>query len=290
MKSYTLPSDTHIGHVRLQVADLNRALAFYHDLLGFPIQGRRDGEARLSANGEPPAHIILFEHKGAPPKPPRTTGLYHVAIRLPDRLALGRIFLRLVQERWPLQGAADHLVSEALYLADPDGNGLELYRDRPRQDWPRQNGAIAMASDPLDANGLLKQASQEPSGWSGIDPRTDIGHVHLHVSDLGRAEEFYSGLLGLDVTQRSYPGALFMSAGGYHHHLGVNTWAGRGAPPPPPDAAGLISFSLDLPDPDAREALMARLQKADAIKDAPAGKAGNGRAIVQDADGNRVEI
>jgi len=290
MKSYTLPPDTHIGYVRLQVSDLERALAFYHDLLGFPIRVRQEEETLLSASGDPPTHINLRERKGAPPKPPRTTGLYHVAIRLPDRLALGRILMRLVQERWPLQGAADHLVSEAIYLADPDGNGLELYRDRRRQEWPRQNGTIAMASDPLDADGLLKQAAQEPAEWGGIDPRTDIGHVHLHVSDLGRAEEFYSGLLGLEVTQRSYPGALFMSAGGYHHHLGVNTWAGRGAPPAPREAAGLVSFSLELPGTDARQELLARLREAGALKDELAGEISTDRAVVQDVDGNRVEI
>jgi catechol 2,3-dioxygenase len=194
-----------------------------------------------------------------------------------------------VDQGWPFQGAADHLVSEALYLTDPDGNGLELYVDRPRAAWPYRNGQLIMATDPLDLNALLAEADQDPAPWTGVDPGVDVGHVHLHVSDLARAEAFYSGLLGMDVTQRGYPGALFLSAGGYHHHLGVNTWAGAGAPPPPPDAVGLISFALNLPGAPAWRALLDRLRAAGAPLEG--GEWENGLyALIYDPDRNGIEL
>ncbi len=238
MTKFSLPAEAHIGQVHLQVSDLARALAFYSSLLGFRQAGKAGGSVLLSATGRAPCHIVLTEIPDARRKPARTTGLYHVALRYPSRLALARAFRRLVDYDWPFQGFADHLVSEALYLADPDGNGLELYVDRPRDQWQRRNGQLEMATDPLDVNALLAEADADATPWTGVYPETDVGHVHLHVSDLTRAEAFYSDLLGLDVTQRGYPGALFLSAGGYHHHLGVNVWAGAGAPPPPLEAAG----------------------------------------------------
>ncbi len=188
-----------------------------------------------------------------------------------------------------MQGGADHGVSEALYLADPDGNGLELYRDRPRSEWRWSDGQVAMVTDPLDAAGLLGTISPA-EGWPGLDPRTVIGHVHLHVSDLARAETFYHGLLGLDVTQRSYPGALFLAAGGYHHHLGVNIWAGRGAPPPPEDAVGLIAFAVDVPDDDVWHQIINRAREA--CLDVQEQQETDSRvgALIQDPDHNGVVI
>lgn len=290
MTDFRLPEGTHIGRVRLQVRDLQRALAFYQELLGFRQVAGDGGMAMLSATGQPPLHIVLSEHPDARRKPARTTGLYHIAIRLPSRRALARVFQRLVAQEWPFQGFADHLVSEALYLSDPDGNGLELYVDRPQEQWTRRNGQIEMATDPLDVQGLLAEAESEAGPWTGIDPGTDIGHVHLHVSDLARAESFYHGLLGLDVTQRGYPGALFLSAGGYHHHLGVNTWAGAGAPPPPADAVGLLSFSLTLPDREARRTLEQRARKAGIELTQPGDNSRAGGVLIHDPDGNAVEL
>jgi catechol 2,3-dioxygenase len=160
-----------------------------------------------------------------------------------------------------LQGASDHRVSEALYLADPDGNGLELYVDRPREQWPVYDGQVAMTTERLDLNHLLAEIQEDSEPWAGIDPGTDIGHVHLQVSDLSQAEAFYHGLVGLEVTQRSYPGALFLSAGGYHHHVGVNVWNSLGASPPPENASGLISFAIRIPERSAWEALVQRLEQ-----------------------------
>lgn len=290
MNQFQLPSEAHVGHVRLQVADMERSLAFYGELLGFREISHNGDTVALSSTGQLPYHIVLTERRGAQPKPPRTTGLYHVAIRFPTRHALARTVMRLATHNWPFQGAADHLVSEALYLADPDGNGLELYVDRPRDRWYRQDDQIAMATEPLDLEDLLSEGAKNPESWSGAHPETEIGHVHLQVSDLKRAEKFYHDLLGLDITQRGYPGALFMSAGGYHHHLAVNVWAGVGAPQPPPDAVGLLSFALQIPDGEAWQMVLARMAAAglEVTEQPDNGYAQS--ALVRDPDGTTVEL
>lgn len=265
MSSYRLPPQTHIGLAHLRVSDLDRALSFYRDRVGFREARRNGATAVLSASGGAPAHLVLEALPGARPRPPRTTGLYHVAIRLPTRAALAQVVRRLAGGGWPFQGAADHGVSEAFYLADPDGNGLELYVDRPREQWAWSGDQVAMVTEPLDVEGLLAEAGEADDGL--LDPGADIGHVHLSVSNLAQAEAFYADLLGLDVTQRTYPGALFLAAGGYHHHLGTNTWAGSGAIPPPPDAVGLAAFELRLPDRAAWEALVERVRVAGYMPD-----------------------
>ncbi len=282
MNEFRLPEAAHIGFVHLRVTDQDRALAFYRDRLGFREIERGTDSAVLSASGGLPAHILLTSQPDAPARQPRTTGLYHVAIRLPNRRALARVLRELVQQRWPLQGAADHGVSEAIYLPDPDGNGLELYTDRPRAEWSWRGDQVTMVTDPLDAEDLLAQADGAP--WDGIDSDTDIGHMHLQVSDLNRAEAFYSGLLGFDVTQRTYPGALFVAAGGYHHHLGLNIWAGHNAPRPAPNAVGLISYAITLPDDASRDMLVQRLTAAGI-------EVSNGSApTLHDPDGNTVVL
>lgn len=288
MPDHRLPPATQIGLAHLRVSDLPRALSFYCDRVGFR-EMRRDGAtAILSASGSAPAHLVLEAAPNARPKPPRTTGLYHVAIRLPTRAALAAVIRRLAASGWRFQGAADHGVSEAFYLADPDGNGLELYADRPRERWTWDGGQVAMFTEALDVEGLLAEAPGADDGL--IDPGADIGHVHLSVSDLARAEAFYADLLGLDVTQRSYPGALFLAAGGYHHHLGTNTWAGPGAVPPPPDAVGLAAFELRLPDRGAWGALVERARAAGYAPE-PAPSYGVADAVLlRDPDHNGVLI
>ncbi|NOX60867.1 MAG: VOC family protein [Chloroflexi bacterium] len=258
MTRFTLPATTHIGRVRLKIADLDRSLRFYGDHLGLQVVRRENDSAHLAARADGPILIILTAIPNAQPKPRRSTGLYHVAIRLPDRPALARVFKRLVDLGWPFQGFSDHKVSEAIYLADPDGNGLELYRDKPRSAWPWKDKQIAMSTDPLDVEALLNEAEADPQPWRGIHPDTDIGHVHLHVRDLLEAEAFYRDVLGLDVMQRTYPGALFFAAGGYHHHVGVNTWIGRHAAAPPSNAVGMEYFTLMVPDRSAIETIARR--------------------------------
>lgn len=243
-----LPDDAHIGGVSLTVRNLERSVAFYRDVLGFRAGKRTGVEAALSADGERTL-IELHERADAVLRPRRCPGLFHFAILVPNRAALGRSLRRLVEQDRPLTGVADHLVSEALYLNDPDGLGIEIYRDRPRETWKRVNGHIAMATDPLD----LESVANEPGAelpWTGLDAGTVIGHVHLHVPSLVEAERLYCGIVGFEPMVRAYPGALFVAAGGYHHHLGLNIWMGEGAPPPPENAVGLRWFSVlarDLP-------------------------------------------
>ena len=244
VNDFRLPGQTHIGYVRLQVSNLKRSLHFYENLVGLKRAIHLGNTVVLSASGKAPYHVILTERPGARPKPARASGLYHVAIRFPNRRELAKVFRRLYAHDTEFQGFSDHLVSEAIYLADPDENGIELYVDRPRAQWVMQEDQVQMATLPLNLDSLLGELREGDSDADPIDSNTDIGHVHLHVSDLHAADEFYNGLLGFDVTQRSYPGALFLSAGGYHHHIGANTWAGRGVPPPPNDAVGLLAFGF----------------------------------------------
>lgn len=262
MNGFRLPDATEAAHVRLQVSDLDQALTFYVEVLGFKKIVDESGAAALSADGAEPPLIWLNERKGAVPKPPRSTGLYHVAIRAATRLELAHLLERLLESEWPLQGMADHLVSEAIYLADPDGNGIELYVDRPKELWPRKGSEISMGTSALDVDSLLRELDRNGHRWLGVDALTTIGHVHLQVSGLAGAERFYHGLLGLDVVSRSFRDALFLSAGGYHHHLGLNVWGTAGAPPPPPSAVGLLSWGLRVPDGDTWVTLLERMRAA----------------------------
>ncbi len=242
---YRLPAATRLGCVRLQVADLARSLAYYQDVLGFRVIGRGDGRATLGAHGDDTPLIELHEHPGAAPVPRRgRLGLYHFAILLPDRTALGRLIVHLAG-LGVRAGASDHLVSEAIYLADPDGLGIEVYADRPRSTWRYLDRELAMDTQPLNVASLAEAAGGQP--WTGMPAGTVIGHVHLHVGDLDQAAAFYHAALGFDQVVWSYPGALFLSAGGYHHHLGVNTWA-AGAPRATEDDARLLEWEIVLPD------------------------------------------
>jgi catechol 2,3-dioxygenase len=255
----SIDSGTSMGAVRLVVADLDRIRDFYRDAIGLSELPPENGTVRLGTDGEP--IIELVGEPDARPRPHGTSGLFHLAILVPSRPDLARALQRVAEAGWRLSGASDHLVSEALYLSDPEGNGIELYRDRPREEWPVRDGAIQMDTLPLDLDGVLSELRREDAN-AGMPPATRIGHVHLNVGDLTAAEAFYSGALGFDVTVRGYPGALFVSAGGYHHHLGLNTWAGEGAPPPPHGSRGLLRFEIVLPSAEALAAEENRLLEA----------------------------
>lgn len=205
--------------------------------------------------------LILTEIPGAE-KVARRSGLYHFTILTPSRRALGKSLRNLIDTGTEIQGGADHLVSEALYLADPDGNGIEIYRDRPRDEWQYENGQIKMATDPLDYQGILEMANGSNGYWDGLESSTRLGHMHLHVANLDQATEFYAQVLGFDFLLNYMGAASFLSAGGYHHHIGLNTWNGIGAASPPPDAAGLRYFSVNLVGTGEREKLVARLDHA----------------------------
>jgi catechol 2,3-dioxygenase len=250
---YRLPDATRLGPVRLQVADLERSLAFYEGTLGFRVVGRDASGALLGVQGSDAALVELHARPGANPAPRRgRLGLYHFAILLPDRASLSR-FVRHLWDIDARAGSADHLVSEAFYLQDPDNLGIEIYADRPRDAWRRNGRELMMATDAIDAAGLAAAAGDDP--WTGMPAGTTIGHVHLHVGDLAAAAAFYSEALGFDRTLWGYPGALFLGAGGYHHHLGANTWAGAGATPPQASDARLLEWTIELPDDASLSAL-----------------------------------
>lgn len=249
---YRLPQATRLGGVHFQVADLTRSLAYYQDVIGLRVLRHSGADAELTAHDDDRVLISLHERVGAVPVPSRgRLGLFHVAILLPDRASLGRFLSHLVarQER---AGMSDHLVSEALYLTDPDGLGLEIYADRPRASWEVRGRQLAMATEPLDTRAVLAAANGEP--WRGAPAGTTIGHVHLHVGDLDRGARFYHDTLGMDKMVWEYPGALFLAAGGYHHHLGTNTWA-RGNEPAKQHEARLMEWTVEVPTADDVQAV-----------------------------------
>ena len=271
------------GGVRLNVADLARAQEFYEDAIGLRLLDRSEGLARLGADGLTAVELVALP--GAVPRPPRTTGLFHLAILVPGRAQLAGALARIASTGWRLTGASDHLVSEALYLNDPEGNGIEIYRDRPRSEWRYEDGGIQMSTLPLDLDGLVAELRDDEPGTYGMPAGTRIGHVHLNVADLDEAEAFYSGTLGFDVTVRGYPGALFLSSGGYHHHIGVNTWAGPGAPAPPEGSRGLEWFDLVVDDQRDLAELERRLQAAGVeLKQVPEG------LMTRDPSGNGLLV
>lgn len=250
---YRLPAGLRLGAVRLQVADLQRSLEYYQQVLGLAPLRREGAHAALGPRGSAEPLVELFERPGANPVPRRgRLGLYHFAILLPDRAALGRFVSHLV-EIGARAGASDHLVSEALYLNDPDGLGIEVYADRPRAEWAHRDRQLLMSTDPLDLNALMAAGEDRP--WEGMPRGTRMGHVHLHVADIPSASSFYHEGLGFDQMVWSYPGALFLSAGGYHHHLGVNSWAAD-ADPAGADDARLLEWEIVLPaESDVEEAV-----------------------------------
>lgn len=275
-----LPAQTEVDSVDLTVSDLGRALELYRDVLGFRVLRQENGVAHLGA--ERPL-LRLHEDPRAPARPPGASGLFHVAYLLPDRAHLGRLVRRLIELRHPIEGASDHIVSEALYLSDPDGNGIEVYVDRPRELWTRADGGIQMATRPLDVRSLVEAAGEAP--YEHAPHGTKVGHIHLNVAHVPSAEAFYRDAVGLDVTARYGPEASFLSAGGYHHHVAVNTWGTRGGPRPPAGAIGLREYTLRAPGRDALDALAERLQKEGAPFEEPA------KALVaSDPSGNRVRF
>ena len=256
---FRLHADTRPGRVRLQVSDLDRSLAYYERVIGLRALDRSDGEATIGVPEDRSPLIELFERPGAAPAPRGgRPGLYHFAILLPDRPDLGA-FVRHLGEVGVRAGAADHLVSEAVYLQDPDGLGIEVYADRPRSEWRSRDGQLVMATDPLNLPALVRAAGTDR--WTGLPAGTTIGHVHLHVGDLADADAFYHRALGLDRMVWSYPGALFLAAGGYHHHLGLNTWAAS-SQPRGEDESGLLEWELRVPSPDDVAAALRSLEAA----------------------------
>lgn len=253
--------DTVLGEVKLKISNLEQSIRFYEQVVGLQVLQRDNLTASLTADGS--TILIQLEQitNVLQSAPRRTTGLYHVAILLPTRKALGHALKRLIEYRIPV-GQADHLVSEALYISDPDNNGLEIYADRPRSEWQRDaNGDYVMATNPIDWEGLLQAAEGETERQ--MPQGTIIGHVHLHTVGLPESRAFYHSLLGFDIVgDYKEMRALFVSAGGYHHHIGLNIWAGIGAPAPAANATGLVYFTIVYPDKNELTATVNRLQDA----------------------------
>jgi len=258
----SLPTTLTLGQVHLTVANLDRSLAFYQNGLGFRLHRREGATAYLGA-GE---HDLLALTENTDAKPyARRTGLYHFAVLVPSRFELARSLQRLSLSQTPVQGFSDHLVSEAIYLADPDLNGIEIYRDRPRDQWQDEQGRFRMGSEPLDLDGILAELhGREAEPWHGLAAGTTLGHMHLKVADIAATRAFYCDLLRFDL-MASWHNALFVSAGGYHHHLGLNTWESAGAPPPPPEATGLNYFTIQIPNRAERESVLDRVRAGGGI-------------------------
>jgi catechol 2,3-dioxygenase len=275
-----LPGDAHVGRLALRVSSIDRVRPFYEGVLG--LAAERDGDRLVLGSTPDEPLLVLQEDSAAEERPRAAAGLFHVAVRAPDRAALGDAVTRLRSAGTSLSGASDHLVSEALYLRDPDGNGVELYRDRPHEEWPiDDDGFVGMETLPLDlddleAAGAGEHAERLPSG-------TDIGHVHLEVTDLGRAEAFYREALGLRLRARYGASATFLAAGDYHHHVGINAWNGRSAPVG--DHRGLAWWELVLPDSASLEAAVDRLAAAGHSVDA-----GPDESAVRDPDGMELRL
>jgi len=274
----SLDPAAHIDRVHLIIASLDRSVSFYEGRIGLRLH-RRDGTS--AAMGVGGRDLLQLHESASAPRARGTTGLYHFAILVPSRKDLGAALRHLADSKTTFQGFADHLVSEAIYLADPDGNGIEIYRDRPRSEWPTVDGVLQMGSEPLDLKSLLADAGP----WQGLAPETRMGHVHLHVAHLDEAEQFYRDGLGLDLMLRYGGSASFLSAGGYHHHIAVNTWAGIGAPRPPAGAVGLDHVVIRVPTAQALASAAEHLQKAGIAHEA------DERTIrVSDPSGNRIVI
>jgi catechol 2,3-dioxygenase len=257
-----IASDAAVGAVHLVVADLERSLAYYADAVGLTIVERDDGTARIGAGDR--VLVVLEEQPGAR-RVSGYTGLYHFALLVPERVDLARWLAHAARERVPLVGLADHFVSEALYLSDPDGHGIEIYWDRPREVWEGQV-AERMTTEPLNAADLLGELddpAREP--FDVLASGTVMGHVHLKVADISETVAFYQDVLGLGLMARLGSRAAFFGAGGYHHHIGANTWESAGAPAPPADVARLQHLTIVLPDGAERDAVRARLEAADAV-------------------------
>jgi catechol 2,3-dioxygenase len=244
---YRLPASAHVGRVRLAVSDLERSVDFYSQVIGLAVLNPGTPEARLAQLGPHSSRTVLLELEEIPGVrglgQAKRLGLYHTAFLLPTRQALGSFVRHLVCRGTPF-AAADHLVSEALYLTDPDGLDVEVYADRTREQWTHRGSEIDLTTKPLHLNQLVAVAE---SSWTGAPANTTVGHVHFYVGDLAAAESFYHTALGLDIVTRRFPGALFTSAGGYHHHVGLNTWA-AGSPPASSHDPRLLFWELVLPN------------------------------------------
>lgn len=273
---FSIHPDTRIGTVSLSVANLENQLAFYQQVLGFQLHWREGNQAGLGASIEDKtaggADLLRLTEEPNLKKYRGVTGLYHFAVLFPNRRELARVIARLFALKYR-NYPTDHIMTKTTYLDDPEGNGIELYTESPEDGtWSlsngeyvtrRADGSLSDGREPLDVEALLSHLKEDDRLDVPIPSETRVGHIHLHVRNIDEAVDFYHGILGFDVmgVAKSFRMA-FVSAGGYHHHIGLNTWQGEGAPPPPADAVGLRYFTVDLPDQKALDEVIARVEKA----------------------------
>ncbi|PJK16280.1 glyoxalase [Chryseomicrobium excrementi] len=272
---------TFVANVTINVTDIKRSTEFYQHVIGFQVLSQTENEAQLTADGKT-ALLTLVQPENVSRKQPRTTGLYHFAILLPSRQSLASIVPHLVNQGVQL-GSSDHLVSEALYFADPDGNGIEIYRDRLPEEWTWNEGSVEMAVDPLDFEDLLTKENVLP--WTGLPENTVMGHIHLHVDDLQAAENFYTQGLDFEVVTRYGHQAIFIADNKYHHHIGLNVWNGIGAPRPAAHTAGLVHYTLIVQDADKQKRFAEQLGALGARVEW-----NNDVLITEDPAGNEIHI
>lgn len=270
---------TFVEEVSIKVKDLGAALTFYQTIIGLHILEQTDRKAVLTTDGKRPL-VTLEQPIDVVPKTGRASGLYHFALLLPSRADLSVFLRHLLETRYPF-GAADHYVSEALYITDPDGNGIEVYRDRPVSEWTWQDKLVEMATEQLDGEGILAESD---APWTGLAAGTIMGHINLHVGDLKKAEQFYTKGLGFDVVSY-YPQAAFLSTGGYHHHIAINTWQGIGAPTPPENSVGLNWYSIVYPNAEGRAQAIHQLEQLGASVVAE-----DNYFVTYDPAGNRIRL
>ncbi len=282
-----LHPDTRMGPVTLAVSNLAKSVDVYTRVLGLKELRRGtnpDGQTVATLGAGSVDLLHLQELPDAKRQPGYSTGLYHVAILVPSRADLGRVILSLAREGYPIGGFGDHFVSEAMYLDDPDGNGLEIYRDRPRSEWQWRGTQVVMGTEPVDVDGVIASVPDPDAPYSGMPEGTTIGHMHLRVGDIPQAQAFYSGIIGFDVVA-AMPSALFVSAGRYHHHVGMNIWHSRGAQRPPADSVGLREFTIISPTAEARDQITARLEQAGVSFEQSGAD-----VLVDDPWGNRIRL
>jgi catechol 2,3-dioxygenase len=277
-----ISAGTSMGPVHLTVSDLERSVAFYEGSVGLMTRARQDGTASLGTTAA--ELLVVVEERGAQPARGHT-GLYHLALLVPRRADLALWLAHAAAHRVPLTGLSDHFVSEALYLSDPDGHGIEVYWDRPRETWEGQVGE-RLTTAPLDTDSLIAELpGGEPPAFDGMPAGTVMGHVHLKVASIPETVAFYQDVVGFDLMASLGPYAAFLSAGGYHHHLGANTWESAGAQPPPPGTAALRHATIVLPEARDLDPVLDRLKAAGvAIADEPTGP------LVRDPSGNRLVL
>jgi catechol 2,3-dioxygenase len=279
---YHQPPNVFTESIHLFVEDINRSAAFYQEIIGLKILQQFEQKVLLTTDGEH-ALLTIEQPDGVLPKESRRTGLYHFALLLPNRSELSVFLHHLIRTGYPIQGASDHLVSEAIYLQDPDGNGIEVYADRPSEQWEWKEGQVVMATESINLQDLLAEGNEKK--WRGLPKETIMGHIHLHVANLSDAENFYIKGLGFNVVQRLSNHALFISTGGYHHHIGLNIWNGEGVSAPSKKSAGLHYFTIVLNDKEKLNHIIANLREMNVgIQEK------NNCFFVQDPSGNSIQL